>query len=76
MTKLAILHPTRLERNAMMDLSPDEIRFLRACDPLWFDLDPETISTILSAAYRLLSELVPACDAHLLLIGDSAEVRA
>jgi hypothetical protein len=76
MTKLSMLHPIRLERNAMMDLSPDEIRFLRACDPLWFDLDPETISTILSSAYRLLSELAPACDADLLLVGDGAEAWA
>jgi hypothetical protein len=58
-----------------MDLSPDEIRFLQACDPLWFDLDPETISTILSAAYRLLSELRPACDADLVLVDDSAEAQ-
>jgi hypothetical protein len=76
MAKVSMLHPTRLERNAMMDLSPDEIQFLQTCDPLWFDLDPEKISTILSAAYGLLSELLQECDADLLLIGDSAEARA
>jgi hypothetical protein len=69
MAKISVLSPTRLERNAMMDLSLDETRFLEACDPCWFDLDLEKVSTILSAAYNLLSELVPERDADLHLIG-------
>jgi hypothetical protein len=59
MATLSISYPPPLERHAIMGLSPDEIRFLQACDPYWFDRDPEEISTILSAAYKLLSELVP-----------------
>jgi hypothetical protein len=76
MAKLSMLHPTRREQNATADLSPDEIRFLQVCDPCWFDLDHEKVSTILSAAYRLLSELLPERDAGLRLIGDGAETQA
>jgi hypothetical protein len=66
------LLPTRLGGNALMDLSPDEIRFLEVCDPRWFDLDREKVATILSAAYKLVSELMPERDADLHLIAAEA----
>jgi hypothetical protein len=69
MAKLFVLRPAPLEGNAMMDLSPDEIRFLEVCDPRWFELDREKVSTIVSAAYKLLSELLPERDADLLVTG-------
>jgi hypothetical protein len=72
MAKLLALHPTRQERNATIDLSPDEILFLQACDPRWFDLDREKVSTILSAAYRLLTELLPERDTDLHIIAAEA----
>jgi hypothetical protein len=72
MVKLLVLRPAPLEGNAMMDLSPDEIRFLEVCDPCWFDLDREKISTIVSAAYKLLSDLLPERDADLLVTGAAA----
>jgi hypothetical protein len=72
MAKLLMLLPTRLGGNALMDLSPDEIRFLEVCDPRWFDLDREKVATILSAAYKLVSELMPERDADLHLIAAEA----
>jgi hypothetical protein len=55
----SVLYPTPSEQHAPMALSADEILFLRACDPHWFHLDPEKVSTILSSAYKLLAELIP-----------------
>jgi hypothetical protein len=52
-----------------MGLSTDEVRFLEACDPCWFNLDRETVSTAISAAYKLLAELLAEPDADLLLAG-------
>jgi hypothetical protein len=67
MARLSVLRPARLERNATMGLSPDEVRFLEACDPCWFNLDRETVSTVISAAYKLLAELLAEPDADVLL---------
>jgi hypothetical protein len=55
-------------------LSPDEVRFLEACDPCWFNLDRETVSTVISAAYKLLAELLTEPDADLLL-ADAESLR-
>lgn len=67
MATISVLRPARLERNATMGLSPDEVRFLEVCDPSWFNLDRETVSTIISAAYKLLAELLAEPDAEFLL---------
>jgi hypothetical protein len=67
MAKLSVLRPARLERNATMGLSPDEVRFLEMCDPCWFNLDRDTVSTVISAAYKLLAELLAEPDADILL---------
>jgi hypothetical protein len=72
MAKLLVLRPAALEGNAMIDLSPDEIRFLELCDPCWFDLDREKVSTIVSAAYKLLSDLLSERDADVLVTGAEA----